>query len=226
MEIIFLNQPTLGDSPQDQLLLNTQGAFAEYERVVISDRIRRGQLYRPKQGQSVPRPAPYGYQYQTATAPRISAWVVDEAEAVIVEQMFDWYTAENLSLMAACNRLNDQNIPSPDGKRWWSNSVGRLLRQPADKGTACLNRSQVDYSGIGFPRRQSQGRLQFPRSKPRSADEWTCVPVPTIVSEATWQVAQERLERNAKLSKRSNRQHTYLLKSLLVCGRCGRTLQG
>ena len=40
--VIFLDQPSLGDSPQAKLLLDMQGAFAEYERVLISDRMRRG----------------------------------------------------------------------------------------------------------------------------------------------------------------------------------------
>jgi site-specific DNA recombinase len=42
--MIFLDQPSLGDSPQAKLLLDIQGAFAEYERVLISDRMRRGRL--------------------------------------------------------------------------------------------------------------------------------------------------------------------------------------
>lgn len=226
VEIIFLTQPTLGDSPQDQLLLNIQGVFAEYERTVISDRMRRGRLYRLKQGQSVPWPAPYGYQYQKSTHTQKNAWIVDDAAAVIVEQIFGWYTEAGLSVSALARRLNDQNIPSPAGKQWWNNAVGRLLRQPAYKGTAYFNRRQADYSEIGLPRHHGQGRLQFPRYKPRPADEWICVPVPAIVSETIWQTAQDRLKMNVHLSKRNNRKHTYLLRSLLVCGVCGRTLQG
>ncbi len=76
VEVIFLNQPNLGDTPQTQLLLNIQGAFAEYERVLISERMRRGRLYRLRQGQSVPYPAPYGYRYQPATREQSNTWIV------------------------------------------------------------------------------------------------------------------------------------------------------
>ena len=54
VKVIFLNQPSLGDSPQEQLLLNVQGAFAEYERAAISERMRRGRRYKLSQGLSVP----------------------------------------------------------------------------------------------------------------------------------------------------------------------------
>ena len=39
VEVIFTTQPMRGETPNDQLLLNIQGAFAEYERAVISDRL-------------------------------------------------------------------------------------------------------------------------------------------------------------------------------------------
>jgi site-specific DNA recombinase len=52
------------------------------------------------------------------------------------------------------------------------------------------------------------------------------VPVPALVSQTIWQAAQQRLERNAQLATRNNRTHSYLLRGLLVCGVCGRTLQG
>jgi site-specific DNA recombinase len=98
VEVVFLNQPALGDSPQAQLLLNIQGAFAEYERVLISERMRRGRLYRLRQGQSVPHQAPYGYRYQSATREQVSGWVVVPEQAAVVEQVFLWYTQEDMSL--------------------------------------------------------------------------------------------------------------------------------
>ena len=60
VEIVFINQPRLGDSPQEQLLLGIQGLFAEYERTLISERLRRGRLHRLRQGQQLYPNAPYG----------------------------------------------------------------------------------------------------------------------------------------------------------------------
>ena len=225
VEVVFLNQPDLGDTPQAQLLLNIQGAFAEYERTVISERMRRGRLYRLRQGLSVPHQAPYGYRYQPATHDRASTWIVVPEQATVVEQMFAWYTQETVSLGQLARRLNERQIPSPEHKRWYASTLERLLRQPAYKGTAYYGRHQADYSGIGQPRRCGQGVLHFPRYTPRPAEEWIEVSVPQLVDETTWQAAQERLAMNARFAQRNSRR-TYLLRGLLVCGTCGYTLQG
>ena len=137
--MIFLNQPALDDSPQAQLLLNIQGAFAEYERLVISERLRRGKLYRLRQGLSVPSQAPYGYRYQSARSGQVSRWVIVEAEVVVVKQMFEWYIQENITVSKIARRLNQQEVPSPQGKRWNGSTVGRMLRQSAYRGVFYYN---------------------------------------------------------------------------------------
>ncbi|MFQ5343937.1 MAG: recombinase family protein [Anaerolineae bacterium] len=225
VEVIFLNQPDLGKSPEAKLLLNVQGAFAEYERLRAQERMRRGRLYRLRHGQSVPSQAPYGYRYQPATQTQPSAWEVVQEEAVVVQQIFAWYNQGELSLGQLAERLNGQETPSPKGQKWYASTLGRMMRQPAYKGTAYYNRRQTDYSGVGQRRRQGQGILRFPRYIPRPAEEWIAISVPSLVDEATWQAAQERLEMNERFARR-NSHRTYLLRGLLVCSTCGHILQG
>jgi len=225
VEVIFLNQPTLGDSPQAQLLLNIQGAFAEYERVLISERMRRGRLHRLRQGLSVPHQVPYGYRYQPASRQQPNAWIVVPEQAAVVQQIFTWYTQENVSLSQLARRLNEQHIPGPGGNHWYGSTLGHMLRQAAYKGTAHYSRSQADYNAIGQPRRHGRGLLCTPRSTSRPAEEWIEISVPALVDEATWQAAQERLKMNARYAQRNSRR-PYLLRGLLVCGTCGHTLQG
>ena len=225
MTVIFLDQPSLGDSPQAKLLLDIQGAFAEYERVLISDRMRRGRLYHLRQGQAVPYPAPYGYQYQAAQGAQAARWLLAPAEAAVVEQAFVWYTQEGLSLGALAQRLNRRQVPGPDGPVWHPSTLGRLLRQPAYRGLAYYNRRQADSSGLGERRRHGQGRLRCPRYTPRPAAEWIACAVPALVSDELWQAAQERLAMQTRFAPR-NSQRTYVLRGLLVCSACGHTLQG
>jgi site-specific DNA recombinase len=225
VEVIFLSQPDLADDPQGQLLLNIQGAFAEYERVVISDRMRRGRLYRLRQGQTVPHQAPYGYRFEAAQAEQASRWLGVPAEMTIVKQMFECYTQKQIGLGQLAQQLNQQGTPSPQGKRWTSTTIHRMLRQPAYKGTAYYNRHQTDYSGLGQPRRQGQGRLRFPRYNLRPVEDWIAFAVPPVIDETTWQAAQERLEMNTRFAPRNSRR-TYLLRGLLVCDTCHYTLQG
>jgi len=225
VKVVFVTQPDIGEGPQAQLLLNIQGSFAEYERLVISERMRRGRLYRLRQGTAVPYPAPYGYHYQAAKDGQPSQWLVASHEAEVVKQMFWWYTQTRLNHNQIARRLNEQMTPSPLGKRWTQPTVRRIICHPAYKGIAYYNRHRTDYGGVGRPRRQGRGILRFPRYIPRTADEWIETSVPEIVDESIWQAAQDQLAMNARFSSR-NSCNRYLLRSLLVCDICGHTLQG
>jgi len=225
IEVVFVNQPQRSSDPQAQLLLNIQGAFAEYERVLISERMRRGRLYRLRQGWSVPHQAPYGYRYRPATRERGNGWEVVPEQAAVVEQMFLWYTEAGLILEQIAQRLNQGRVPSPEGKGWTGSTVGRMLRQPAYKGTVYYNRYQDDESSLGQLPKIGRGRLRVARRIPRPVEEWIAVSVPAIVGEALWQAAQERLGMQERFSRRNSRR-PYLLRGLLVCGVCGHTMQG
>jgi len=225
VEVIFLNQPPLGTDPQAQLLVNIQGAFAEYERVLISERMRRGRLYRLRQGQSVPRPAPYGYCYRSATRERGSGWEIVPPQAAVVERVFLWYTEAGQNLSQMAQQLNADRVPSPQGQHWTPSTLGRMLRQPAYQGVVYHNRFQNEEGSLGQRRKNGRGRLQFPRRVPRPVAEWIGIPVPAIVSATLWQAAQERLAMQERFARRNSRR-PYLLRGLLVCGLCGRTLQG
>ncbi|RME49667.1 MAG: recombinase family protein [Chloroflexi bacterium] len=225
VRVIFLSQPEVPDDPHQELLLGIQGLFAEYERAVISERMRRGKLHRLKTGQLMPPQAPYGYQYRPVSEPDGGRWVVVLRQAEVVRDIFRWYTSGcTVSQIAA--RLNQETIPAPKGPRWYPEAVRRILCQSAYQGTAYYNRHETVWEAIGQPRRHGHGRLQFPRYRLRPPEEWIACPVPAIVSPEQWQQAQEQLQMNQRFAARNNRQNRYLLRGLLVCGICSHTLVG
>ena len=62
VEVIFLNR-ALGQSPEEDLLLQVQGMMAEYERAKLIERHRRGKRYAARSGVvHVLSGAPYGYR--------------------------------------------------------------------------------------------------------------------------------------------------------------------
>jgi site-specific DNA recombinase len=61
-EVVFLHRP-ISDDPNDQLLLQIQGAIAEYERAVLAERFRRGKLQKAREGNIISSKVPYGYRY-------------------------------------------------------------------------------------------------------------------------------------------------------------------
>src|SRR3974390_1709722 len=63
VDLVFLNRP-LGQSPEDDLLLQVQGIVAEYERAKIMERSRRGKKHAAQSGSlNVISRAPFGYRY-------------------------------------------------------------------------------------------------------------------------------------------------------------------
>lgn len=223
--LIFIHQPPSGNLAHDQMLLGMQGVFAEYERTVISDRMQRGRRYKLRQGQSAPWPAPYGYDYIRATEQRGSHWEINPVQAAIVKQIFAWYTQDSWTTHKIAQHLNGQEIAGPGGGQWQATAISRILCQSSYRGIAYYGRSQQDFSGIGQPRKQGNGRLERPRYQQRPMDEWIEVAVPALVAEPIWQQAQGKRRMNQQNSQRNGRR-TYLLRGLLVCGICGHTLQG
>ena len=225
VRVIFVSQPDLPDTPQSELLLGIQGLFAEYERAVISERMRRGKLHRLRTGQQVAPMAPYGYHYRPVSEPNGGRWEIIPTQAQVVTDIFQWYTS-GWTVPQIARRLNQHQIPGPQGGDWVDSTVRRLLQQSAYMGTAYYGRSAARWETVGQPRRQGRGRLQFPRYQQRPEADWIEMTVPAIISRSLWEQAQECFRMNQRFAVRNNHRNQYLLRSLLVCGVCGHTLNG
>ncbi len=69
VELIFLNR-TIGESPEEDLLLQMQGMISEYERAKILERSRRGKRHAARRGLvNVLCGAPFGYRYVSKRRP-------------------------------------------------------------------------------------------------------------------------------------------------------------
>lgn len=224
VEVRFVNQPPVADNPQGQLLLGIQGLFAEYERALITERLRRGKLYRIRQGQLVNPVPPYGYRYIPVSEPDGGRWEVHPVESGVVRQIYEWYTQGQITISAIVAHLNQQAGQAPlRGKRWTYSTVQSILKQPAYTGQADYNRTRTCHEAIGKPKKHGRGPRRTPSHEVRPREAWIPVSVPALISEDLWQKAQERLSMHQKFASR-NTHRFYLLRSLLVCDICGRTL--
>jgi len=227
VEVVFGDGLAAAATPQAQLLLGMQGLFSEYERTQITERLRRGKLHRLRQGQLAPSVPPYGYRYIPVSEPHGGRWEVHPAEATVVNQLFHWYTEEGLSITQLVDRLNqDLTATPPRGKRWRFSTVQGILKQSAYTGQAHFNRTYVCQDAVGRPKRSGRGVRRTASHPLRPQTEWIAVSVPPLLPQAVWLRAQERLVMNQQFAPRNNRRHFYLLRSLLVCDVCGRTLCG
>lgn len=222
--VIFIHRPISAD-PHDQLLLQIQGAVAEYERAVLGERFRRGKLQKARSGQWVAGKSPYGYRYIPKREGVAGHLVVDEDEAAVVRMLYRWLIDERTSVRQILKRLANGPWRPRSGKRFWSSSVvHRVLSDPVYTGTGYANRHT-----FVVPRKP---RLKGPRAgertcrQPRPESEWIPIPVPAIIDGATHRQAAEQLARNSVLSFRHNTRNQYLLRCLLTCKTCGRALHG
>ena len=228
-EVVFVHHP-FGHSPEEQMLLQIQGVFAEYERALIQDRTRRGQLFAARQGRVNWGNPPYGYTYIRKTATTPQHLVIHEAEAEVVRQMYRWCVEEQLSSYAIHKRLTLQGVPTRQHNRrgWAQSTVIEILRDSVYKGDGTYNRTgpgdtQRPYMQRGLKDQRPGNRRARVR---RPQEEWIPVRVPVLIDPETWELAQVQLQRNRQRATRNNTKHAYLLRSLLVCGRCERRLIG
>src|SRR5579864_1361985 len=226
VELVFLKAPS-GATPEDQLLVQFQGMIAEYERAQIAERSRRGKRHRAQQGSiNVLSGAPYGYRYVKKSETSAAYYEVTESEAAVVRLIFEAYARQGLSIGAIARLLNQRGVPTRSGHSQWKRSTfWRMLHNPAYQGRACYGKTELrPRQRISRRLRQRQGlmsRNSAFRERPRQ--DWIEIPVPALVSEAAFVLAQEQLEKNKRFSPRRTIEPS-LLQGMLVCERCGYAL--
>ncbi|WP_448190063.1 recombinase family protein, partial [Azospirillum sp. sgz301742] len=220
----FLNR-TITDDPGDQLLLQIQGAVAEYERALLGERFRRGKLQKARAGQIVGTHPPYGYRYLPRQEKAAGQWVIDDAEAETVRLLYAWLVEERMTLRQILKRLNFGPWFPRCGRHPWSPStVHHILSDPVYTGTAYANRYEFVAAKKPRPRKPTYSGVGCRRLRPK--DQWIPIAVPALIDQDTWDRAQAQLARNATLSFRNNSKHDYLLRCLLTCGACGLSMHG
>ena len=187
-QVEFVHRP-ISDDPHDQLLLQIQGAVAEYERAVLAERFRRGKLQKARDGHWTAGQAPYGYRYVPARDAVPAHLEVDEAEAEVVRMLYRWLIDERMTVRQILKRLAAGPWRPRCGKRLWSNCVvHRILSDPVYTGTGYANRHV-----FVVPRKP---RSTGPRAgtatcrRPRPREEWIPIRVPALIDESTHQSAK------------------------------------
>ena len=223
-EVVFVDHP-ISEDPNDQLLLQIQGAIAEYERALLGERFRRGKLQKAREGHFIGGRAPFGYRYVPKRDGVPGYLVVDETEAELVRILYGWLIDERMSVRQILKRLNGGPwFPRSGSSRWSASVVHHILSDPVYSGAAYANRYR--YVPPEKPRARGPRSGENTSRKLRPKEEWIPIPVPPIVDEETRRLAQAQLERNAKLSFRNNKKYSYLLRCLLSCEGCQLAMYG
>ena len=187
VRVEFVKGPR-GDTPEDQLLVQFQGMFAEYEKAQLMERYRRGKAHRARTGSvNVLSGAPFGYRYVRKSDHAGAAYEIIEHEAALVAEMFRRYADDGASIADLARWLTSQGVPTRTGKPRWDRSRG--LGHAAQPRLRRDGSVRQDHGHRGTPGLNRVARLQG-RSMPRAVktvdrpqSEWTQIPVPAIVTE-------------------------------------------
>jgi site-specific DNA recombinase len=210
VSIRYLDAPEVTSDPQARLLTQIQSVIAEYERAKISERSRRGKLYRARAGEAVHWRAPFGYTRVPRQGDRPAHLIINESQAAVVRRIFADYTTGGLSLRQITLALNAEGLRTPMGRRWITSTVGRILRREAYIGRAQVNTTKMIFDrGPGRPGRQI----------PRPQEEWIAIACPPIIDQATFDAAKKVSAHNTNFSSRrlDPNEEAWLLRGLVFC---------
>jgi site-specific DNA recombinase len=224
VRVEFVKGPR-GDSPEDQLLVQFQGMFAEYEKAQLMERYRRGKAYRARSGSvNVLGGAPFGYRYIRKTPEAGARYEILEHEAALVAELFRRYADDGATIADLARWMGSQGVPTRTGKHRWDRSViWGMLRNPAYAGRAVFGKTQIVHEQPGLNRvARLQGRTtpRAVKAVDRPREERTEIAVPAIVSEDTFARVGQRLADNKRFASRNSKIPS-LLQGLAACSACG-----
>jgi site-specific DNA recombinase len=175
------------------------GLTAEWEREAIIERTKTGRLQRYKEGHWASGAAPYGYDYDRDT----KHLVINESESKTIKVIYSLY-ASGKSIRSIADQLNQELVRprGKTGKGWYSSGIRQVLINPAYRGETMVNR----HSHISDIKKVDLSKI-------------IRIPIPPIVSEDIWNIAQSRLANNKHLKATDD--EVFTLQGLIKCGLCG-----
>ncbi len=215
------------ETPEERVLQAMQGVFHEYERVKIVERMRRGKLFKARNGILINGHSIYGYDYIKKTDTEPAHYKINEDQTRVVRQIFDWVGNEGISLNEVIRRLYDLGIPPRKGKSefWTKGPVVRLLQRESyfdgyvyfNKSESCVAKNPIKHIKYKKIKRSSR--------KARPREDWIPFKIPTILNDRLlFDRVQKILDINQRFAPK-NRKHDYLLTSLVFCD-CGNRRAG
>ena len=218
--IRFLHGPEADDSPEGRLMMYIMGYAADRERLLIAERTMRGKRAVAKSGRmpiggGVART--YAYDYCEVTKTRS----VNEAEAVVVRTIFEWY-AGGWTLHRIAEELNRKGIPTKRGNKWHPLTVRNILKNTSYIGWDAYGKSRhrvvFDWKGTPAEKRRIDCRV-----KPEEEWIWMDTFSPRVVSDELWESVQHRL---AMPVARRVQKDVYLVTGYTRCGNCNSPVCG
>ena len=193
---------------QDELLRGRD--YLEYTKEIL----RRGREAAVKRGCYIGTIPPYGYNKIKIGKDHT---LEPNENADIVRMIFNWYANEGLNVNIIARKLNEMNIPSPDGKKWKREVLKRTIRNPHYIG-------KVVYNHRPKTTIIENGEIKRTRKEVSYED---CIVSEgkhdPIIDMETWNKAQEIVQSIPKVH--NNKELSNPLAGILKCSKCGYTME-
>lgn len=116
-------EPFDTSSAAGRLFVQMLGAFAEFEREVIIDRVINGMERKAANGEWTHGPRPYGYHVH----PDTHRLIPHETEQHVVHDIFTRYAETRAGTRAIADQLNSEGKRTRVGRPWSGHTIGRML---------------------------------------------------------------------------------------------------
>lgn len=218
---------TKAETPEERVLQAMQGVFHEYERIKIAERMRRGKLYKARNGVIINGQALYGYNLVRKGDKDIATYEINEDEAKAVRLIWNWFGNERLSINEIKKRLYDLGIKPKKRKSdfWTKGPIIRVLKQETYvTGVAYYNKSEAIVARNPM-KDERYKKVKKTSRRVRERKDWIDFAVPKIIEDlALYEKIQGILDFNQKYSHKKKK-YDYLLTGLVHCG-CGNKRSG
>jgi site-specific DNA recombinase len=207
-----------------RLMLTMLSGFAAHERELIRERSIAGSNRIAETGAWMGGIVPYGYRKQ---GERGHAGLViceepiagfDFSEAEVVRTIYRMSAEEKQSCMTIADYLSRTGVPCASA----GNAPGVRAGKRSKHNSGIWRPSHVRNMIVS---QTYMGRHVFGKRSTNPNRKLIVRETPAIVSEQTWEAAQQVLKSNRIVCKR-NSHRPYLLRGLIKCGFCGLTFSG
>lgn len=199
-----LNDLTLKDGNRNMIMniiLQVLIEYANLESETFKTRSKSGLLKSAKSGRAGGgKYIPYGYKRD-----KDKMLVIDEEESLIIKRVFELYKKGN-GIKVISNILNQDKIPTRTNKSFPNHTIKFKI----PKETISIQWSDKQIHDI----------LKNPIYKGKRRFKGITIESPEIISSDLFDECTEIME--SKTHRNYTTTYTYLLKNLLVCGKCGR----
>lgn len=203
-QFLTANMTSMGNS---EFVLTIFGALAQEESANTSKRVKFGKKINAEKGR-VPNIV-YGYDKTIGDYFNLT---INQEEAKVIQQIYQWYTKEGYGAAKISNMLNEKGLKTKRNCKWSQNAICRILTNELYTGKIVNGKQEVSDFLTG-------------QRKEKDETEWFVVERPElrIIDDEAYEQAQEILHSrhdafNISHERQSNK---HLFSTLIKCKECG-----